>query len=318
MQVKKCENQGVYKDWIEINIYINAGLDSRDDPNIDQLIDVVSDFIVSQLDRGVIVEDDVFLKAYCTPEECGNFLTLLEQFLKELNARHGDYLEFGIDTRRIMTEDWSQSWKEYFKPLKIGKNLVIKPTWEDYVPHPKEIVIEIDPGQAFGTGTHASTRLCLELMERHVRANALKKALDVGTGTGILGIALAKLGVNEVLMIDVDPVAVDVARKNVVLNRVHHVCATSSTPIWIIEDEFDLIVANLDQNTILLLAEELSRVLKSHGILLVSGIIQGQDRAVIQKFVGLGMEIQERKNDPKDPEWLALTFCNNKNETETG
>ena len=299
--------------WIEVLIYIDGGLDTREDPNLEQLIDIITDFTVSHLGRGVIVEDDVVIKAYCTPDEMeAGFIEELMRFLEELNERHGGYLDFHLDTRPIHTEDWSEGWKAHFKPIKIGHSLVIKPTWEEYVPHEGEIVVEIDPGQAFGTGTHATTRLCLELLEEYItRGDGVTSVLDCGTGTGILGISCAKLGVREVLMLDIDPVAAEVARHNCQLNHVQQYCSVTTTPIWEIQDTFDLVVANLDKGTLLLLAQDLTRVISRGGALVVSGILEGQGEAIIERFESLGLVKESIRKDREDPEWIAISFRQN-------
>jgi ribosomal protein L11 methyltransferase len=113
-------------------------------------------------------------------------------------------------------EDWANSWKKYFKPLKIGKRVVIRPTWEQYTAVGEEIVLDMDPGMAFGTGSHASTSLCIRYLEEYIKPDM--KVLDVGTGTGILAMCAARLGAEEVLAVDYDPVAVRVAKENVELN----------------------------------------------------------------------------------------------------
>lgn len=296
--------------WIELSIFIDGGLDTREDPNLEQLIDILTEFIVSRLGRGVIVEDDVVIKAYCTSEEIVvGFVEELMRFLNSLSERHGGYIDFRVDSRPIHTEDWSEGWKAHFKPIKIGRSLVIKPTWEEYVPEEGEIVVEIDPGQAFGTGTHATTRLCLELLEEYIkRGDGIRSALDCGTGTGILGITCAKLGVREVLMVDIDPVAAEVARKNCRLNHVHQYCSVTTTPIWEIEETFDLVLANLDKGTLLLLAQDITRVISRGGVLVVSGILEEQGEAIERRFVSLGLTKEAVRKDREDPEWIAISF----------
>ena len=214
-------------------------------------------------------------------------------------------------SRPIFEEDWSHGWKAYFKPIKVGECLVVKPTFEAYVPKAGEVVVEIDPGQAFGTGSHATTRLCLRAIEEyflHLSPGENIHVLDCGTGTGILGIAAAKLGAGSVLMIDVDPVAVEVARQNIKLNHCQGVAVASTTPIWEIEASFHIVVANLDKNTLLLLAEDLVRVLRKGGRLIASGILVEQVEAVRRHFEGVGLNTLEITTDPNDSEWAALVM----------
>jgi len=153
---------------------------------------------------------------------------------------------------------------------------VIKPTWERYTPMGHDIVIEIDPGMAFGTGQHASTRMCLEVLEDLILSRHSPEplnVLDVGTGTGILGIACAKLGAEHVLCVDIDPKAVEIAQENIAINQVEDRVAVSQQEISTLKDTYDLIVANLTSNLLIKLKETLISLLRPRGHLILSGII---------------------------------------------
>lgn len=157
------------------------------------------------------------LKAYFSEaENIAEIVGRLERFIQEIREYPTDVGEGRISVRDVKEEDWANGWKAYFKPVRVTERLTIKPTWEDYEPGPEEIVLALDPGMAFGTGTHATTALCLKILERYVKPGM--EVIDVGTGSGILAIAAAKLGAGRVLALDLDPVAVSSATENVRIN----------------------------------------------------------------------------------------------------
>lgn len=192
-------------------------------------------------------------------------------------------------TEVVRDPGWGDAWKKYFKPLRVSRNLVIKPTWESYAPKNGDIVIEIDPGMAFGTGQHASTRMCLEAIETlFIEERAFEKAriLDVGTGTGILGIACAKLGAKAVLCVDNDPLATKIAQENTLVNRVEDRVTVVHRDIATLAETFPLIVANLTAKILVELYPHLVRLVAPGGRIVIAGIIE-QDRPDIEaRFLG--------------------------------
>ncbi|GGF78435.1 ribosomal protein L11 methyltransferase [Paenibacillus albidus] len=152
----------------------------------------------------------------------------MDAIIEELAPRVEELREFGIDPGKALIswktvdeEEWAHAWKQYFKPLRVSERLTIKPTWEEYTPEsPDEAIIELDPGMAFGTGTHPTTALCLRALEKHIRGG--EEVIDVGTGSGILAVGAMLLGAKSVLALDLDPVAVESARENVELNKLQH------------------------------------------------------------------------------------------------
>jgi ribosomal protein L11 methyltransferase len=180
-------------------------------------------------------------------------------------------------TESIHDPDWGEAWKKYFKPLRVSRNIVIKPTWERFSPTGRDIVIEIDPGMAFGTGQHPSTRMCLEAIEEILlrdRTVDQWQVLDVGTGTGILGIACAKLDAAKVLCVDIDQKAVEIAGVNARINQVENRVEIRYCDVATLTEPFHLIVANITAKVLIKLRSHLIRLLRPGGYLVISGIVE--------------------------------------------
>jgi ribosomal protein L11 methyltransferase len=202
--------------------------------------------------------------------------------------------------------DWAEAWKAGYGVLRIGRRLVVRPTWrDDYAPRPDDLLIEIDPGMAFGSGLHPTTHLCLEALEDALRPGQV--VLDVGTGSGILSIAAARLGAARVLALDTDPLAVQIARENVALNRVEGVVQVEVGTVQISNIKYQmtnhLVVANILAETIMELAPALVAHLLPGGVLIASGIIAERAEAVVSCLRENGMSLVERRDDG---DWVAL------------
>ncbi len=283
------------------------------------LADVIANFFTELTNRGVKLEDIgphpeegfmVRVTGYLAPEQA-DLIKKIYEFLAALEEEHPGEVKLALETRPLPEEDWACAWQEYFKPLKIGKRLVIKPSWEKYVPQPEEIVIEIDPGRAFGTGHHPSTYLVLErletLFEELFGPHGLAPyVLDVGTGTGILALAAAKLGAQEVLAVDIDPEAAEVARENVLRNHLHQIVRVSTTPVWEIADTFDLIMANISAYELKLLGKKLAELLRSGGRLLLSGFLKEEGSELWEAYKAYGLKLVYQKVDPEFGEWMLF------------
>ncbi len=212
--------------------------------------------------------------------------------------------------RVLADKDWAEAWKAFFPPLPIGERLVVVPTWVDYAPKPYEIILRLDPGMAFGTGLHASTRLCLVALERLLAPGA--RVLDVGTGSGILAIAAALLGAGEVWAIDNDPVAAQVAAENAALNgvqgRVQVAWATlpglapSAVPLFT-QGGFDLLLINILAEVIIPLASSIAAALRPGGRFVASGILVEKGEAVAKALEGAGLDVEEHLIEEG---WIAL------------
>jgi ribosomal protein L11 methyltransferase len=201
--------------------------------------------------------------------------------------------------------DWAEKWKEGLHPIEIGERLTIKPTWCDYPQQTGRIIISLDPGMAFGTGLHPTTRMCLEALEEMLRftPDAYPDILDIGTGTGILAMAAAALGNGSVTAVDNDPEAVFVAADNLQLNNLAQRIDLAVGGPEILGKRFDLIMANLTANPLIQLASTMARLTKPGGKAVLSGILRHQVDDVFNEYRELGFRLAERRNDE---EWSAL------------
>lgn len=217
-------------------------------------------------------------------------LDLLAEQVQELATYHLDKGPGQIYWREVQEEDWETSWKQYFHPIRVGKRIVIKPTWEQYEAKSDDLIIELDPGMAFGTGTHHTTAMCMSALEDTLKPG--DSVFDVGTGSGILAITAAKLGASSVKAVDLDQVAVRVARENCELNKVQdQVTVTHGDLLTGITGQADLIVANIIAAIIIQLLPDIPVRLKPNGIFLASGIIVERLEDVKKAMNNQGLEI---------------------------
>lgn len=208
-------------------------------------------------------------------------------------------------TAEISTEDdsaWKDEWKKYFKPARITERLTVKPTWENYTPSAGELVIEIDPGMAFGTGTHETTSLCLALLEKYLQPG--ERVLDIGCGSGILSIGAALLGASAVLAVDIDPQAVFVSRENVALNGCEAVVRVQQGDLTKgLDFEADLIAANLMADLVIMLSPHAGQHLRRGGLYISSGILAEKCAEVEAAIREAGFAIEEIRQDGM---WCAI------------
>ena len=204
--------------------------------------------------------------------------------------------------RTIAEEDWSEAWKKQLKVLRIGERLVIRPSWLEHSPEPEDVIIELDPGMAFGTGLHPTTQLCLCALERLIRPGL--EVLDLGTGSGILAIAAAKLGAGHVAAYDNDEQAVQVARANVIQNGVSDGVTVRRGSLSDAPERYDLVVVNILARVVMKMAEAgLSERLRPGGALVAAGITADQAAEVVAALERNGLELtdQRQRND-----WVSL------------
>ena len=215
----------------------------------------------------------VTVKAYLPVDE--ELDEKLRSFEREVNALAGHNVDKGpgaISCNEIQDEDWAENWKQYFHTEKVGDITVIKPTWEEYEASPDDVVIELDPGEAFGTGNHPTTAMCIRELETLVKGGMT--VFDVGTGSGILSIAAAKLGAGKITAVDYDRTALKVAKENIEQNHAEDVITLGQSDILKqVEGRADLVIANIIADIIIRLFDELEDHLNPGGTLLASGII---------------------------------------------
>lgn len=200
-------------------------------------------------------------------------------------------------------EDWADNWKQYYKPIRIGERLVIVPEWENYTPTDREMTVTMDPGMAFGTGTHETTQLCAALLEKYMPTGAA--VLDVGTGSGILAICAEKLGAAKVDAFDIDPMAVKVARENVARNHCRSIHCGQSDLLAAVEGVYDFICANIVADIIVRMAADVGRYMKKGGLLAASGVIEDQKERVVAALTAGGLTLVDSLHNN---DWCGLLF----------
>lgn len=231
-------------------------------------------------------------------------LMQVRQILARLKAQDpdGKYGRLELEMKDVDEEDWPNAWKKYYHPVQVGEHLVVCPSWEAYDRKPDEVVLTLNPGMAFGTGTHDTTRLCMELLEKYITPQ--DTVLDVGCGSGILAITAALLGANKIIGCDIDEVAVKVAGENAALNGVqdrisfHQGDLTSQ-----VEGSFQIICANIVADVIIRLSEDAGSYLAKDGIFITSGIIDTREQDVLNALEQNGFQVIERRTSGG---WVAL------------
>ena len=235
----------------------------------------------------------VIIKTYITEErdvtEDINLIKEKIDGLKEFGIDVGDAI---VEISQVDEEDWANEWKNYYKPTKVGEKVVVKPTWEEYEAKEGDLIIELDPGMAFGTGTHETTSMCIQQLEKYVKQDS--KVFDIGCGSGILAIAAAKLGANDVLAVDLDEVAVKVSKENIELNKVEDkVKALHGNLMEVVSDKADIVVANIIADIIKILAKDIKNFMKDDAVFISSGIIHAKVDEVKASLEENGLEIIE-------------------------
>jgi ribosomal protein L11 methyltransferase len=226
----------------------------------------------------------------------------IAKFLERLKDE-GKIGRFTVDVTIIQNQDWNMQWEESIVPIEVTKNVAIKPSWKEYNGTAK-IVIEIDPKMSFGTGHHETTRMMVRLLEKFVKGG--EKILDIGTGTGVLAIAAVKLGAGSCTAIDNDGWSIENARENIEKNNASDKINLVSGEITFAEQsEFDIVVANLNRNTLLYIKTEIYKRCREGGILLVAGILTLDEENVVDSYRQIGFE---RVDVIHEADWSALAF----------
>ena len=275
---------------------IDNGLMIEDANEVDHLDHCYGELIEESLktaDRTVGAVS-VYVPEERNPAECVSFI----------RERLTD-VKYDLTLSGMSEEDWADSWKKYYKPVRIGKRLMVVPSWEEYEAEEGDIILRMDPGMAFGTGTHETTRLCSSIMEEYVKSG--DRVLDIGTGSGILAIAASKLGARSVFAYDIDPVAVRVASENCAENGCKNITCGIADLLRGVDtaEKYDFVSANIVADILVRLAPDVASYMKDGGLIAVSGIIDSQEdrvREALEKG-GLTHIFTAEEND-----WNAMLF----------
>lgn len=242
------------------------------------------------------------VKGYFSEEDnIDEIIAYINEKVEEIKALGIDVGEGKVEVEKMYEEDWANNWKKYYKPSKVGEKIVVKPIWEEYEAKDEELVVELDPGMAFGTGEHETTRMCIQALEKYVQKDST--VFDVGCGSGILAIAAAKLGAKLAVGVDLDTVAVESAKENVGFNNIDNIEILHGNLIEVIDGKADIVVANIIAEIICILTEDVSRVIKPNGYFITSGIIHDRVEMVTNKLEECGFEVIKVN---KDGEWNCI------------
>jgi ribosomal protein L11 methyltransferase len=298
--------------WLEIKLTVP-----------DQSVDMVSQVLLDMgctgitaaektLDTFVVptpesLANDPVLKAYFNyPENVDQLCETIQQALTSLTGLYPGLAELQMEPRELADHDWARDWQQHFPPFKVGDHLVIHPSWIDWPRTDDEVVLTLDPGQAFGTGTHATTGLCLEALAEHFASDDPPlKILDVGTGSGILAMAGAALGAEDVLACDIDSEACGVAAENVQQNQLDQIVTITEQTLDQIPGQYDLVLANILAGENVRLASQLVERLAPQGRLVLSGILIEQEQQVIDGFTSFNLE--QLSISHRD-EWTCIVY----------
>ena len=300
-------------DWTEVTITVNAkdvdkagdianmvvpyGIYIEDYSNLEEEAWEIAH--IDLIDEDLLQKDrsKALVHIYISPEE--NPAEAVA-FLRERYTAEGIENEIYLDS--CVEEDWINNWKQYFKPIPVGQKLLIRPTWEEVQDSGGRTVLDLDPGLAFGTGTHETTRLCMELLEQYVQPGM--NVLDVGCGSGILSVAALLLGANKAVGVDIDELAVKTAVENAEINHVEErftgICGNLTDQVT---GTYDIVVANIVADVIIMLTKDVEQFMKPDTVYLMSGIIDTREQDVLAA-VEQHFTIIDRKEEKG---WVALS-----------
>lgn len=255
------------------------------------------------MDQSVIdaMPEDVQVKAWFDEAALNTVMGSLKEQLSLLQSQNEGLGTLSLSLQGVKEEDWAENWKQYYKPFRLGEHMVVKPTWEPWDTQAGDLIIEIDPGMAFGTGTHETTAMCVGLIEKYYQGGSL---LDVGTGSGILAIAAARLGAKGIVAVDIDPDAVRVAQENVAHNGLTDaIDVREGDLLQGLSQRFQFAVANILAPVICMLAAPLKAHLLPGGKFICSGIIAEAESDVNEALLAAGYTIDEIQHKG---DWVAF------------
>lgn len=305
------------KDWMEISISTTS-----------EAVEAISGILYNTGVQGVAIEDpediefkkkhpgdwDYFdnnllkVKDYTLITAYYKYDEKFDESLEYIKKSIDNLKDFGIDKGRgevkvakVNEEDWENNWKKYYKPTKVGNKIVIVPIWEEYTEKPGEIIVKMDPGMAFGTGTHETTRMCIKMLEKYVNNSSV--VFDIGTGSGILSITAKKLNAKQAIGVDLDPVAVKSAKENIKYNNISNIEILHGDLMDVISGKADVIVANIIADIIIPLSEQIKNFLNPDGVFISSGILKERKQDVVDKLEECNFNIEDVK---EDGEWVCI------------
>ncbi len=208
-----------------------------------------------------------------------------------------------VDSRPLVEENWEENWKQFFKPRRVGKRFVVRPTWESFEFQPGDLEIVLDPGQAFGTGDHPTTRMCLELLEEYLGPG--QTVADIGCGSGILSVGSVKLGASRVVAIDIEPISVEVAKENAVLNQVEFQALVGTGVQSLPDQDYDAVVSNIISATLISIAREVAPRVRPDGYWIVSGIIEANWPDVLEAAQRVGFRLEKML---QEDDWVGAAL----------
>ncbi|MEE9186053.1 MAG: 50S ribosomal protein L11 methyltransferase [Candidatus Binatia bacterium] len=273
-------------------------------------LDPIANFLIERGSPGVVLHREEVQAFFPASQGASSLKSDIRRFLKGINEIYPGIARYRPRWTVLKDKRWNSSWRRFFSPQKVAKGFLITPPWIRPSRPGRRKVITIEPGMAFGTGSHPTTRGCLEFLEEVVQPLTPKRltALDVGTGSGILAIALAKMGLTGIVALDNDPVAIKVAEENVRLNRVGEAVKLLERDIRRVRGSFTVVVANLTAETIVGLAPVLSNKVSRRGFLILSGILDQRAPGVISHFVRKSFALARKK---RSKGWTTLALVKN-------
>ncbi|MBR6163907.1 50S ribosomal protein L11 methyltransferase [bacterium] len=249
---------------------------------------------------------DETIKAYIQ-EDCLNLdevkalLKEKKQIFEECGLIEKSDNDWEISIKKVENEDWSKTWKSFWKPLKISDKIVICPTWEEYEQNNNEIIINLDPGNAFGTGTHPTTQLCVRAEEKYMQKNS--DVADIGTGSGILAICAKKLGAKTAVGVDTDETVEETAKENAKINSIDDIIFKTSDISILESGKYDFVLANILHNVLAQIMPDLKRITKENGFIVLSGILKGKEGVVFEAIERNSLKVLETMTLG---DWLAI------------
>ena len=310
-------------DWIKVTIYTSAegiegvtgrlyqlgitGLEIEDEQDFLEFLENNKqywDYVDEELMKQKHTETKV--SCYVSNDMNGNELLIaIRDSMKEMKDLDDDnsYGRLEVEIENTSTEDWANNWKKYFHPMEVGEKILIKPEWEELTEPTDRLVFNINPGMSFGTGSHYTTQLCIEALEKYIKPGI--KMLDLGCGSGILSILSLMLGAKEAVAVDIDPNAVDTAYENAQMNNIgrEHYKVLSGNVVTdkeiqdiISQDKYEVVAANIVADVIIGLAPKAREYMKEGGVFITSGIIEGRQDEVKEALEENGFEIADIRN----------------------